>query len=59
MPLAGEWRELINTDAESYGGAGQGNLGGLQSEPVPCHGHAQSLEVHLPSLSTLMFEYMG
>ena len=59
VPLAGEWRELINTDAEIYGGGGQGNLGGLQSEPVPCHGHAQSLEVHLPPLSTLMFEYRG
>ena len=27
MPLAGRWREVLNTDSEAYGGSNQGNLG--------------------------------
>ena len=27
LPFAGEWTEVINTDAETYGGSGVGNLG--------------------------------
>ena len=29
LPSAGEWREVLNTDAEVYGGSGVGNLGGV------------------------------
>ena len=28
LPQAGRWREIINTDADDYGGSGKGN-GGL------------------------------
>ena len=56
VPQAGCWRELINTDARDYGGAGWGNLGGLESAPLPAHGRAQSLCLTLPPLSTLMFK---
>ena len=27
LPAAGEWREIVNTDAEQYGGSGKGNAG--------------------------------
>ena len=32
VPAAGWWHELLNSDAEPYGGSGQGNLGGVSSE---------------------------
>jgi 1,4-alpha-glucan branching enzyme len=53
VPRPGYWRELLNTDATDYGGAGAGNQGGVHSQPVPAHGHAQSVELTLPALATL------
>ena len=32
VPETGFYRELINTDGETYGGSNVGNLGGVQSE---------------------------
>ncbi|MDQ0314254.1 1,4-alpha-glucan branching protein GlgB [Amorphus orientalis] len=29
VPRAGRWREVLNTDAEHYGGSGWGNMGGV------------------------------
>ena len=33
LPFAGRWREVLNTDAEIYGGSGVGNLGVVEAEP--------------------------
>ena len=40
VPCAGEWVEVLNTDAEHYGGSGVGNLGRVSSEPIAAHGRA-------------------
>ena len=42
VPQAGTWTELINTDADVYGGSNVVN-GPLASEPVPWQGQAQSV----------------
>jgi 1,4-alpha-glucan branching enzyme len=57
VPLAGRWREVLNTDAANYGGAGLGNFGGVEASPAPWHRRAQSIELTLPPLSTLYFEH--
>ncbi|RQO56598.1 1,4-alpha-glucan branching enzyme [Variovorax sp. KBW07] len=57
VPLAGHWRELINTDAAEFGGAGWGNFGGVEAAPVRSHGHRQSVCITLPPLSTLILEH--
>lgn len=54
VPKAGFYTELLNTDAEIYGGGNVGNLGGTYSEPIPMHGHAQSISVRIPPLGMLM-----
>jgi len=54
VPRAGRWAERLNTDSEIFGGSGMGNLGAAFSEPVSAHGHAQSLRLTLPPLSTLV-----
>ena len=59
VPRPGRWRELLNTDAEAYGGSGVGNLGGVDSAPVAHHGRADSVEVTLPPLATVMFVWEG
>jgi 1,4-alpha-glucan branching enzyme len=45
--------EILNTDAEPYGGSGMGNLGAVEVSDQPCHGHQQSLELTLPPLAVL------
>jgi 1,4-alpha-glucan branching enzyme len=42
VPLSGFWREVLNSDAHDYGGSGQGNLGGVETTPTPCHGRLHS-----------------
>ena len=32
LPCAGKWSEILNTDAEEYGGSGVGNLGSIQAQ---------------------------
>ena len=59
VPAAGWWHELLNSDAEPYGGSGQGNFGGVSSEPVAWHGLPQSLVVTLPPLGIVVFEAPG
>ena len=34
LPFAGRWREVLNTDAELYGGSGVGNFGGRRGGAV-------------------------
>ena len=55
VPAPGLWREMLNTDAQDYGGAGLGNQGGLRTTDQGAHGHAHSLVLTLPPLATLMF----
>jgi len=51
VPRPGYWRERLNSDAEIYGGSGMGNVGGVESAPVPAHGRFHSLTLSLPPLS--------
>ena len=36
VPGPGRWVEILNTDAEPYGGTGQGNLGGVEHRSCGC-----------------------
>ena len=51
LPTAGVWHELLNSDAEIYGGSGTGNLGRVQTESTPWHGREQSAQIVLPPLA--------
>ena len=53
VPVGGRWREVLNTDAETYGGSGQGNYGGLEADDVGMHGRQQSLALVLPPLGAV------
>ena len=55
VPYAGDWTELLNSDAECYGGRGLGNLGSVHTDAVSIHGRSQSLSLTLPPLSVLVF----
>jgi 1,4-alpha-glucan branching enzyme len=49
----GFWSEVLNSDAVTYGGSGQGNLGGVEAAPVPAHGRYYSLLLTLPPLGVI------
>jgi 1,4-alpha-glucan branching enzyme len=50
----GRWDERFNSDATLYGGSGRGNLGAIESVPVPSHGRPHSLVVSVPPLGALV-----
>jgi 1,4-alpha-glucan branching enzyme len=55
VPLSNlAWRELLNTDAEMYGGSNVGNLdAAIAVEAIACGAHAQSIRLTLPPLATI------
>ncbi|HZC27774.1 MAG TPA: alpha amylase C-terminal domain-containing protein, partial [Actinopolymorphaceae bacterium] len=53
LPAAGTWREILNSDAESYHGSGVGNLGGVAAVEQEWHGRAASATLRLPPLGTV------
>jgi 1,4-alpha-glucan branching enzyme len=56
VPHAGSYREIINSDADTYGGSNVGNYGGVQSEDRQWMGREHSILIHLPPLATLAFK---
>jgi 1,4-alpha-glucan branching enzyme len=56
VPRGGYWQEVLNSDAEDYGGSGQGNLGGLQAGHANFHGRPFSLSITLPPLAAVFFK---
>ncbi|PDT03014.1 1,4-alpha-glucan branching enzyme [Rhizobium chutanense] len=53
LPVAGRWREILNTDADIYGGSGKGNGGRVQA--VDAGGNI-TCSITLPPLATIMLE---
>jgi 1,4-alpha-glucan branching enzyme len=54
VPVAGRWREVLNTDAPVYGGSGMGNGGQAYADATPSHGLPASVMLTLPPLATIM-----
>ncbi|MDH7516091.1 MAG: 1,4-alpha-glucan branching protein GlgB [Bacteroidota bacterium] len=59
VPEAGVYRELLNSDAECYGGSGVGNLGRVTSEEIPWHDRPHSVVLRVPPLAVLMLKREG
>ena len=55
----GYWKELLNSDANLYGGSGQGNAGGAAAEPVSYHYHPYRLRLTLPPLGMIFLKSEG
>jgi 1,4-alpha-glucan branching enzyme len=59
LPRGGRWREVLNTDAENYGGSGVGNYGEVEAVEEPWHGQPYSATVSAPPLGTLWLLHQG
>jgi 1,4-alpha-glucan branching enzyme len=53
LPFAGEWEEILNTDAAEYGGSGVGNMGVVEAVAEPWDGRPASATLTLPPLAGL------
>ncbi len=54
VPHGGFWREVLNTDAEVYGGSNLGNQGGVRARDEGWHGQPHLLELTLPPLAAVV-----
>jgi 1,4-alpha-glucan branching enzyme len=54
LPTAGRWREIVNTDAQDYGGSGVGNAGVVTAVQ---DGKGIGAKVLLPPLATIFLQY--
>jgi 1,4-alpha-glucan branching enzyme len=56
VPQGGSYRELLNSDADVYGGSNIGNQGVVAAEETPFHGHDYSLSLSVPPLGFLILK---
>jgi 1,4-alpha-glucan branching enzyme len=56
VPEAGFYREVLNSDAEMYGGSNAGNYGGVHSEAIESHGFDNSISITMPPLGMVLFK---
>lgn len=55
LPHGGGWEEILNSDAEIYGGSNQGNLGGVTAKEYTVHNRPFSAAFTLPPMSAIAF----
>ncbi len=53
LPWQGQWREVLNTDAELYFGSGVGNFGEVTATGRGWHGQPASTVLRVPPLATV------
>jgi 1,4-alpha-glucan branching enzyme len=59
VPAEGRWDEVLNSDAETYGGSGVGNLGGVSATTQEWGGFPCRVQVVLPPLGIVAFKAAG
>ena len=59
LPRAGEYRLLVNTDADGYGGSGTTVTDSFVAEKVAGSGREFSVAIDLPGFSTLWYELVS
>jgi 1,4-alpha-glucan branching enzyme len=57
VPCSGFYEEILNTDADIYGGSNVGNYGGVQAnEHWSWQDQPHSIEIDIPPLSVVAFK---
>jgi 1,4-alpha-glucan branching enzyme len=59
VPCAGEWKELLSSDEQRFGGSGKCNPRPLRTVKVPSQGQKYSLRVTVPPLGGTFIKYLG
>lgn len=58
VPFKGAYREVFNTDLKKFGGTGLRNRKLLLTKDEPMHNHDQYIEIDIPPLTALVFQYV-
>ena len=56
VPAKGDYVEILNSDADVYGGSNVGNQGRVKAEAKPSHGYEFSLSLSVPPLGFLLLK---
>ena len=56
LPRTGQWSEVLNTDATTFGGTGTGNGGAVNATGVGWHARPASAVLTLPPLGTIWLQ---
>ncbi|ETW96363.1 MAG: glycogen branching protein, partial [Candidatus Entotheonella gemina] len=56
VPIPGTWEVVGNSDAVCYGGSEAGHTGAMCTNPIPSHGHFQTLTLTLPPLGVMFLK---
>jgi 1,4-alpha-glucan branching enzyme len=56
LPQPGRWREILNSDASTYGGSNVGNLGEVLAGDLPLHHQPHSASLTLPPLAVIALQ---
>jgi 1,4-alpha-glucan branching enzyme len=59
VPSQGQYVEVLNTDAELYGGGNVGNQGEVTADDLPAHDQPASVSLILPPLATVYLRPVG
>jgi 1,4-alpha-glucan branching enzyme len=59
VPHPGFYEEILNTDAENYGGSNAGNLGGQYASDQGAQGRPHSLSLTLPPLAAIFLKWQA
>ncbi len=54
VPKDGFYKEVLNSDAEKYGGGNVGSLGGVAAEEVSMHGRPYSVSINVPPFAAVV-----
>ena len=57
LPAAGRYLEIINSDADTYGGSNCGNAGYIETQDIPWMNFPYSAELTLPPLGGLLLAW--
>lgn len=57
VPKWGFYQEVLNSDAEAYGGGNLGNYGGLHTDAIPTHQQTQSINLTVPPLGIVVLKW--
>jgi 1,4-alpha-glucan branching enzyme len=56
VPVGGLWRELLNSDSDTYAGSNMGNGGLVWAGDEPWNGRPHSVQLTLPPLGMLFLK---
>jgi 1,4-alpha-glucan branching enzyme len=59
LPEAGQWNEILNTNAAEFDGNGDYLNGRLTAEWHPADGYNASVEINIPPMSTIWLEWQS